>query len=84
MNVQFADHEDGLRTVDTGKSKIKIVLDRSIGLWTIQVESGVVPVALRDRSYTTPERALVDIRNYLDGHAERSILYKVARKPKAE
>lgn len=63
------------KTIKTEKSDYTINLDRSRGLWSVAVSTGTVPVALRGE-YTTPAAATVAIKNYLDGHAERSAVYK--------
>lgn len=77
----YAHIEEGLRVVDTGKSKLKIVLDRfGTGLWGIETDAGPLPVAFRGKKYTTHKAAAVDIKNYLDGHSERQVIYKVKKK----
>lgn len=77
----YAGEAEGLRLVDTGSSKFKIVLDRSTSFWSVETDAGPLPVVLRDKRYTSHAHAYKDIKNYLDGHAERKIVYK---KPKAE
>ena len=77
----YSHQEEGLRVVDTGKSKLKVVLDRNgTNLWTIETDAGPLPVAFRNQTYTTHRHAAIAIKNYLDGHAERQIVYKVNRK----
>lgn len=71
----YSHEAEGLRVIDTGKSKFKIVLDRSTGHWSVQADSGPLPVALRNRSYTSHKYAAIDVKNYIDGHAERQITY---------
>ncbi len=77
---QYVHSEEGLRVVDTGKSKLKIVHDKQTGLWDIQTEQGPLPVALRDKKFTSHRYGYQAIKNYLDGHAERSVIYKVNKK----
>jgi hypothetical protein len=73
--MNYSHEAEGLRVISTEKSSFKIVLDRSSSLWSVEVESGPLPVALRDKKYTSHRNAATDIKNYLDGHAERSIVY---------
>lgn len=73
---EYSHTEEGLRVVTAGSSKYKIVLDRTTSLWHIETDVGQLPVALRDKWYTSHANALKDIKNYLDGHAERKIVYK--------
>lgn len=85
MNVfkEYSQIEENLRVVDTGKSKFKIVREAfGSGLWSIETDTGQLPVALRDKRYTTHGHALNDIKNYLDGHAERSITYSKKKSDK--
>lgn len=67
--------DENLRVVDTGLSKYNIILDRQEGLWHIEVDTGSVPVQLRNK-WTSHKNALTDIKNYLDQHRERQIVYK--------
>lgn len=84
VTSMYSHQEEGLRVVDTGKSKLKVVLDRNgTNLWHVETDSGSLPVALRGQTYTSHRHAAIAIKNYLDGHAERSIVYK-ARKPKED
>lgn len=76
----YASEAEGLRVVDTGNSKLKIVLDRGTSFWSIETDAGPLPVALRDKRYTSHAHAYKDIKNYLDGHAERKIVYKTTKK----
>ena len=77
----FAEVGDNYRIVDTGKSKYKIIRDGfGDSLWHIETDHGQLPVALRNKKYTTPRYAMVDIKNYLAGAAERSIVYSSKRK----
>lgn len=78
--MEYAEQAEGLRVVKAGNSSYKIVLNRDDALWDIQTEAGPLPVALRDKRYTSHNYALLDIKNYLDGHAERKLVYKVERK----
>lgn len=81
----YSHQEEGLRVVDTGKSKLKVVLDRNgTNLWHIETDAGPLPVAFRGQTYTTHRNAAIAIKNYLDGHAERQVVYKVNRKDKTE
>lgn len=85
MNVfkEYCQIEENLRVVDTGKSTYKIIREAmGTGLWSIEVDVGSLPVALRDKRYTTHGHALNDIKNYLDGHAERSIAYSKKKSDK--
>lgn len=77
--MMYSHEAEGLRVISTEKSSFKIVLDRSNSLWSIEVESGPLPAPLRDKRYTSHKHAATDIKNYIDGHAERSIVY--AKKP---
>jgi hypothetical protein len=77
--TEYAEQGEGFRVVMAGNSSYKIVCDRATNLWTIEVAAGPLPVALRGKSYTGHKHALKDIKNYLAGHAQRSIVYK---KPK--
>lgn len=79
----YCHEEENLRVVDTGKSKLKIVREADgSGLWHIEAESGPLPAQLRDKRYTRHAFAFVDIKTYLDGHEERSVVY--GRKKKTE
>lgn len=85
MNVfkEYSEIEENLRVVDTGKSKFKIVRESfGTGLWSIETDTGPLPVVLRDKRYTTHGYALQDIKNYLAGHAERSIIYSKKKSDK--
>lgn len=78
MNVfkEYCQIEENLRVVDTGKSKYKIIREAmGTGLWSIETDHGALPVALRDKRYTSHQYALQDIKNYLAGATERSIVY---------
>ena len=77
---EYSEQGEGFRVVMAGSSSYKIVCDRSTGLWHVEVASGQLPVVLRDKQYTGHKQALTDIKNYLAGHAERSIVYKTERK----
>lgn len=77
----YTHQEEGLRVVNTGKSTLKVILDRfGTGLWRIETDAGPLPVAFRGQSFTSHKVAAVAIKNYLDGHAERSIVYKNPKK----
>ena len=83
MNVyeEYSEISENLRVVDTGKSKFKIVREAfGTGLWSVETDAGPLPVALRDRRYTTHRHALDDIKKYLAGHAERSVIYSSKKK----
>lgn len=80
MNYEYSEQGEGYRVVMAGSSSYRIVCDRSTNLWSIEVSAGQLPVVLRGKSYTSHTYALKDIKNYLAGHAERSILYKAERK----
>lgn len=86
MNVEavYSEMKEGLRVIDTGKSKYKIVLDRSTAMWSIETDVGQLPVALRNRKYTSHKVAATDVKNYLDGHAERQIIYRKGEKKKED
>ncbi len=72
----YVEHGDGYRVVEAGKSKYKIVCDRGGNqLWSIQTDTGSLPAVLREKQYTRAHFAVQDIKNYLDGHAERKIVY---------
>lgn len=75
-NEVYSHAEEGLRVVDTGKSKFKIVHDRQTNLWSIETDAGPLPVPLRDKKFTTHRFGYQAIKNYLDGHAERQVVYK--------
>lgn len=78
MNVyhEYSEISENLRVVDTGKSKYKIVRESlGPGLWSIETDHGSLPVALRDRKYTSHWNALQDIKTYLAGAPERAIIY---------
>lgn len=78
---EYSHTEENLRVVDTGKSKFKIVRDSGgTGLWHIESDAGPLPVALRDKKYTRHAYAYLDIKLYLDGHAERSVVYSPKKK----
>lgn len=79
----YSHEEENLRVVDTGKSVFKIVREASgSGLWHIETDVGPLPAQLREKKYTRHSFAYTDIKIYLDGHAERSVIY--ARKKKVE
>lgn len=82
IHNEYSHQEENLRVVDTGKSKFKIVRDSGTGLWHIEVDTGSLPAALRDKRYTRHSLAFTEIKTYLDGHAERSVVY--GRKKKTE
>lgn len=82
--MNYSHEAEGLRVVSTEKSSFKIVLDRSQSLWHIETDSGPLPVPLRDKKYTSHQFAFKDIKNYLDGHAERSVVYSTKKKPTKE
>lgn len=72
----YSHSEENLRVVDAGKSKYKIIRDAyGTGLWSIEVDTGSLPVPLRNQRYTSHRFALIAIKDYLDGHATRSIVY---------
>ncbi len=76
MNSPYVEEQENLRVVDTGKSKFKIVREaHGTGLWSIESDAGPVPAQLRDKKYTRHQFALTDIEVYLNGHAERKIVY---------
>lgn len=75
MLTDYSEVQEGLRVVDCGTIKYKILLDRTVGLWHVEVDKGPVPVALRGK-YTGPSHALLDIKKYVAGTAERKIVYK--------
>lgn len=78
---EYVHSEENLRVVDTGKSKFKIVRDaQGTGLWHIETDSGPLPAAFRDKRYTRHAFAYTDIKVYLDGHAERSVIYAPKKK----
>lgn len=83
IHNEYSHEEENLRVVDTGKSKFKIIRDSGgTGLWHIEVDSGPLPATLREKQYTRHSLAFIDIKTYLDGHAERSVVY--GRKKKTE
>ncbi len=82
-NAAYSKEAEGLRVVETEiGSKFNIVRNQTTGLWSIQVSSGTVPSPLRGR-YTHHLNALTDIKNYVDGHAQRKIEYKKVREAAA-
>lgn len=83
MNIeQYVESSEGLRVVDLGNSKFKIVMEREgSGLWHIETDSGVVPVALRGR-FTGHRQAFIAIKNYIDSSPNRQIQYKQAKATK--
>ena len=80
----YSEQKEGLRVIDTGKSKYKIILDRSTGMWHVETDVSQLPVALRNRVYTSHKYAATDIKNYLDGHTERQIIYRKGEKKKED
>lgn len=82
--TEYSEAREGVRVVDTGQSRFSIVLDRGTALWSIETSAGSLPVALRDKRYTSHQYALKDIKNYLDGHNERKIIYKNTKVKKAD
>lgn len=83
IHNEYCHEEENLRVVDTGKSKLKIVRDSGgTGLWHIESDTGSLPAQLREKRYTRHSLAFIDIKVYLEGHAERSVVY--GRKKKAE
>lgn len=80
----YSEMKEGLRVIDTGKSKFKIVLDRSTAMWHIETDVAQLPVALRNRKYTSHKVAATDVKNYLDGHTERQIIYRKGEKKKED
>lgn len=83
--VEYSEIAENLRVVDAGKSKYKIVREAfGTGLWSIETDTGPLPVVLRDKRFTSHRYALEAIKNYLAGHAERSIVYGSKKKTQAE
>lgn len=83
LNAAYSEETEHLKVVKTQTgSKFKIMKDQRTGFWTINVDSGTVPAPLRGR-YTHYSNALVDIKNYVDGHSERQIEYKKLREKSA-
>jgi len=80
VDIKVESNSELSKIIKTDKSSFTINLDRGRGLWSIGTSSGTVPVALRGE-YTSPGAASVAIKNYIDGHAERSLTYS---KKKAE
>lgn len=78
-DIKVESVEPTQKIVKTEKSNYTINLDRSTSLWSIGVSTGVVPQALKG-NYTNPGVASVAIKNYVDGHAERSVLYSNKKK----
>ncbi len=76
----YSHEAEGLRVVSTEKSSFRITLDRSTSLWSIQTEAGPLPAPLREKRYTNHSYAYKDIKNYLDGHSERSLVYSNKKK----
>lgn len=74
VDVKVESTSEYVKTVRTEKSDFTINLDRSRGLWSIGVSTGTVPNALKGE-YTSPGAASVAIKNYVDGHAARSLIY---------
>lgn len=76
INNVYCHEEENLRVVDTGKSKLKIVRDAyGNGLWHIEADAGPLPAQFRQKYYTRHMFAYYEIKNYIDAHAERSIVY---------
>lgn len=74
VDVKVESTSEFVKTIKTEKSDYTINLDRSRGLWSIGVSTGTVPNALKGE-YTSPGAASVAIKNYIDGHATRSLIY---------
>lgn len=81
MNVDLKMEQvsESQSVVKTEKSSYTVSSDRVYGFWTVGVSTGTVPVALRGK-YTTKGAAAVAIKNYLDGHKERSAIYSNKKK----
>lgn len=81
MNVDISVESTSelVKTIKTEKSDYTINLDRRRGLWSIGVSTGTVPNALKGE-YTSPGAASVAIKNYVDGHAHRSLVYSSKKK----
>ena len=74
---------EGRRVVQTSTGgKFIITKDTNGTMWTISVSSGPLPSPLRGK-YTHHDQALVDIKNYVDGHGRRQIEYKKLREKAA-
>ena len=82
--IEYSHQGEGIKVVPAGNSSYKILLDRSTSLWSIETEAGPLPVALRDKRYTSHKHALKDIKNYLDGHAERKLIYTKKKRTEEE
>lgn len=80
MSDHYSVVEENLRVVPAGNSSYSITRDGGTGFWSIEASAGALPVALRDRVYTSHRLAFTDIKNYLDGHAERSLIYRPKKK----
>jgi len=77
----YSHEEENLRVVDTGKSKFKIVREaQGSGLWHIETDAGPLPAQFRQKQYTRHSFAFNEIQNYLNGHAERSVVYTPKKK----
>ena len=80
---EYSEISENLRVVDTGKSKYKIVREAfGTGLWSIETDTGSLPVVMRDQRFTSHWNALQLIKNYLDGATERSIIYSKKKSDK--
>lgn len=77
MNI--VNQEEGRRDLTLGDSKFILQMDKNTTLWEVKSPQGPAPVPLRGR-YTTVERAVEAIKNWLDNAPARKIVYKPIKK----
>lgn len=83
-NERFEDRDDGLRVYNNGLASYKISLDKSKNLWYIESDSGTIPAPLRQRYFTNPRFAIVELKNHADKLPERQEQVRKAKEARAE
>lgn len=73
MNITKS--EEGYREVQTGDSKFIIEMDKLNSFWSVRPPAGFAPVPLRG-VYTTVQKAMEAIKNYMDAAPTRTAIYR--------
>lgn len=75
-NERFEDRDDGLRVYNNGLATYKVTLDKSKNLWYIDSDDGTIPAPLRQKYFTNPRFAIVELKNHADRLPERQEVYR--------
>lgn len=79
-NEKFEDRDDGLRIYNNGLASYSVKLDKSTNLWSIEAVSGTLPAPLREKRFTNPRFAIVELKNHADRLPERQAVYRKLKK----